>query len=64
MTALEVPAERPAERADQRVAVPYLVDQALDAQSAEHRRRQRGDVHRPYGFAQSLKSALVAAGLA
>lgn len=63
VTALEVPQNdrRSAQISD--VALPYLIDQALEAQSADVA-GVSGATYTAVGFASSLKSALVAAGLA
>lgn len=63
VTALETPQNdrRSAQISD--VAIPYLVEQALTAQSADVA-GVSGATYTAVGFASSLKSALVAAGLA
>lgn len=63
VTALEAPQNDPRSSQISSVAVPYLVDQALTAQSAGIA-GVSGATYTSVGFAQSLKSALVAAGLA
>jgi uncharacterized protein with FMN-binding domain len=61
--ALAVPQNDPRSAQISNVAVPYLVDQALQAQSADVA-GVSGATYTSVGFASSLKSALVAAGLA
>jgi uncharacterized protein with FMN-binding domain len=61
--ALAVPQNDPRSSQISNVAIPYLVDQALQAQSADVA-GVSGASYTSAGFAESLRSALVAAGLA
>ena len=63
VTTLEVPQNdrRSAQISD--VAIPFLIDQALEAQSSDVA-GVSGATYTANGFASSLRSALVAAGLA
>jgi uncharacterized protein with FMN-binding domain len=61
--ALAVPQNDPRSAQISNVAVPYLVDQALQAQSSSIA-GVSGASYTSAGFAESLKTALVAAGLA
>ncbi|MFC6238957.1 FMN-binding protein [Longivirga aurantiaca] len=63
VTALETPQNDRRSSQISSVAIPYLVDQALTAQSADVA-GVSGATYTSGGFASSLKSALVAAGLA
>lgn len=63
VTALEVPQNDGRSAQISNVAIPYLVDQALQAQSADVA-GVSGATYTSAGFAESLKSALVQAGLA
>jgi uncharacterized protein with FMN-binding domain len=63
VTALEVPQNDGRSAQISSVAIPYLVDQALQSQSADVA-GVSGATYTSVGFASSLKSALVQAGLA
>lgn len=63
VTALEVPQNDGRSAQISSVAIPYLVDQALQAQSSDVA-GVSGATYTSVGFAESLKSALVQAGLA
>ena len=63
VTALETPQNDRRSAQISSVAIPYLVDEALTAQSADVA-GVSGATYTSVGFASSLKSALVAAGLA
>ena len=63
VTTLEVPQNDGRSSQISSVAIPYLVDQALQAQSADVA-GVSGATYTSVGFASSLKSALVQAGLA
>lgn len=63
VTALEVPQNDGRSAQISSVAIPYLVDQALQAQSSDVA-GVSGATYTSAGFAESLKSALVQAGLA
>ncbi len=63
VTALETPQNDRRSSQISDVAIPYLVDQALTAQNADVA-GVSGATYTSVGFASSLKSALVAAGLA
>lgn len=62
VTALEAPQNDPRSQQISRVAIPYLVDQALKAQSANIA-GVSGASYTSYGFAKSLAAALQKAGI-